>query len=46
MTLYIVGFGGGSHEGMTIEAENAILSSDIIVGFNHNEIEQVICRKE
>lgn len=33
MTLYIVGFGGGSHEGMTIEAENAILSSDIIVGY-------------
>lgn len=31
--LYIVGFGCGSLEGMTIEAENAIKKSDLIVGY-------------
>lgn len=31
--LYIVGFGCGSREGMTIEAENAIKKSDLIVGY-------------
>ena len=33
MKLYIVGFGAGSHGGMTFDAENAILNSDIIVGY-------------
>lgn len=33
MKLYIVGFGCGSHDGMTFEAENAILKSDLIVGY-------------
>lgn len=33
MKLYIVGFGCGSREGMTIEAENILKSSDIIVGY-------------
>ena len=31
--LYVVGFGSGSAEGMTIAAQNAILSSDIVVGY-------------
>lgn len=33
MILYIVGFGCGSREGITIEAENAILASDIVIGY-------------
>lgn len=33
MKLYVVGFGGGSHQGMTIEAEKALKNSDIIVGY-------------
>ena len=33
MKLYVVGFGAGSREGMTIEAEKAIVSSDLIVGY-------------
>ncbi len=33
MKLYVVGFGCGSRECMTIEAENAILKSDLIVGY-------------
>ena len=33
MKLYLVGFGPGSYEGMTIEAKNAIENSDIIVGY-------------
>lgn len=33
MKLYIVGFGCGSRDGMTIEAEKAILKSDLIVGY-------------
>lgn len=33
MKLYIVGFGCGSREGMTIEAEKAIGRSDLIVGY-------------
>ncbi|MBR1592085.1 MAG: precorrin-3B C(17)-methyltransferase [Ruminococcus sp.] len=33
MKLYVVGFGCGSREGMTLEAENAIKSSDLIVGY-------------
>lgn len=33
MKLYVVGFGGGSHEGMTVEAETAIRKSDLIVGY-------------
>ena len=32
MKLYIVGLGCGSRDGMTIEAEKAILKSDLIVG--------------
>lgn len=31
--LYIVGFGPGHHEGMTIEAENAIKESSLVVGY-------------
>lgn len=33
MKLYIVGFGPGNYEGMTIEAKLAIESSDLIVGY-------------
>lgn len=33
MTLYLVGFGAGSYEGMTIEAKNALNDSEIIVGY-------------
>lgn len=33
MKLYIVGFGCGSRQGMTLEAETAILNSDIVVGY-------------
>ncbi len=33
MKLYVVGFGGGNYEGMTIEAETAIKQSDLIVGY-------------
>ncbi|MDE7137655.1 MAG: precorrin-3B C(17)-methyltransferase [Ruminococcus sp.] len=33
MKLYVVGFGGGSREGMTVEAETAIKKSDLIVGY-------------
>lgn len=33
MKLYVVGFGCGSREGMTFEAEKAILNSDLIVGY-------------
>lgn len=33
MKLYIVGFGGGSRDGMTFEAEKAIQKSDLIVGY-------------
>lgn len=33
MKLYIVGFGGGNYDGMTIAAEKAIKSSDIIIGY-------------
>lgn len=33
MNLYIVGFGCGSRSGMTIEAEQAILDSEIIIGY-------------
>lgn len=33
MKLYIVGFGCGSREGMTIEAEKAIGRSDLVVGY-------------
>ena len=31
--LYIVGFGSGSYENMTIQAINAIKDSDLVVGF-------------
>lgn len=31
--LYVVGFGSGSRENMTLEAEKIILKSDIIVGY-------------
>ncbi|WP_294412481.1 precorrin-3B C(17)-methyltransferase [uncultured Ruminococcus sp.] len=31
--LYVVGIGAGSRDGMTIAAENAILSSELIVGY-------------
>ena len=33
MKLYIVGFGCGSREGMTIEAEKAIGCSNLVVGY-------------
>lgn len=33
MKLYVVGFGCGSYEGMTLEAEKAISESDIITGY-------------
>lgn len=33
MKLYIVGFGAGNREGMTIAANEAILNSDLIVGY-------------
>ncbi len=33
MKLYVIGFGAGDRDGMTIAAEKAILSSDIIVGY-------------
>lgn len=33
MKLYIVGFGAGSREGMTVAANEAILRSDFIVGY-------------
>ena len=33
MKLYVVGFGCGSYENMTHEAENAIKSSDAVVGY-------------
>ena len=33
MKLYIVGFGAGSRDGMTIEAEKAIEKSDLVVGY-------------
>ena len=33
MKIYIVGFGCGSREGMTAQAEKAILNSDLIVGY-------------
>lgn len=33
MKLYIVGFGGGSRQGMTIEAETALKNSEVIVGY-------------
>ncbi len=33
MKLYVVGFGSGSHEGMTFEAETAVKKSDLIVGY-------------
>lgn len=33
MKLYIVGFGGGSRDGMTFAAEKAIQKSDLIVGY-------------
>lgn len=33
MKLYVVGFGCGSYDGMTVEAEKAIQNSDVIVGY-------------
>ncbi|MBQ8687659.1 MAG: precorrin-3B C(17)-methyltransferase [Ruminococcus sp.] len=33
MKLYVVGFGCGSHKGMTLEAEAAVSESDLIVGY-------------
>lgn len=33
MKLYIIGFGCGSRDGMTIEAEKAINRSDLVVGY-------------
>ena len=33
MKLYVVGFGAGSRDGMTIEAEKAIEKSDLVVGY-------------
>lgn len=33
MILYVVGFGCGSREGMTLQAEKAILESDIVIGY-------------
>ena len=34
MTLYIIGFGGGSHAGMTFEAYSAIEKCPLIVGYD------------
>ena len=34
MKLYIVGFGSGSREGMTIAAHAAIERCDLIVGYS------------
>jgi len=31
--LYLVGFGAGSREGMTIQAEQAVLNSDLLIGY-------------
>lgn len=33
MKLYIVGFGAGNYDGMTLAAEKAIRSSDIVIGY-------------
>lgn len=33
MKLYVVGFGCGSRDGMTLEAEKAITNSDLVVGY-------------
>ena len=33
MKLYIVGFGPGSRQGMTLEAETAVRNSFLIVGY-------------
>ncbi len=33
MKLYVVGFGPGSHEGMTLAAQRAIEISDLVVGY-------------
>lgn len=33
MKLYVVGFGAGSREGMTLAAEQAIMVSDLVVGY-------------
>lgn len=33
MKLYVVGFGPGGYEGMTLEAKNVILESEIIIGY-------------
>lgn len=35
MTLYIIGFGGGSREGMTFEAYSALEKCPVIVGYDH-----------
>lgn len=48
MKLYVVGFGGGSYSGMTIEAETALRKSEIIVGYTvYTElIEKIFPEKE
>lgn len=48
MKLYVVGFGGGSYSGMTIEAETALRKSGIIVGYTvYTElIEKIFPEKE
>ena len=33
MKLYVVGFGCGSREGLTLEAEHALQECDMIVGY-------------
>lgn len=33
MKLYVIGFGAGSREGLTLEAERAIVQSDLVVGY-------------
>ncbi len=33
MKLYVVGFGAGSAEGMTLEAKNALEKSEVVVGY-------------
>ena len=33
MKLYVIGFGPGNKEGMTLEAERALQESDLIVGY-------------
>ena len=33
MKLYVVGIGCGSRQGMTLEAQQAVMNSDVVVGY-------------